>query len=206
MSEKINVFLLTEKRLLREALSRIFGENSDLNLVGALPVSPQIVEEISNSDADVLLASANILTDLHIIPEVLNATPGLRVVLVGMDLDENVFLCAIAAGVLGYVLRDASSLEVADAVRAVARDEAVCPPSLCRVLFDFVAQQQFKPTCLRAKHPYGLSYREQQLVEMMGRGMSNKEIATFLNLSEQTVRIMCTRFFAKRVPATVLKR
>src|ERR1700747_498815 len=111
MSEKINVFLLTEKRLLREALSRIFGENSDLNLVGALPVSPQIVEEISNSDADVLLsdASANILTDLQIIPEVLNATPGLRVVLVGMDLDENVFLCAIAAGGLGFVVRDALS-------------------------------------------------------------------------------------------------
>jgi DNA-binding NarL/FixJ family response regulator len=70
----------------------------------------------------------------------------------------------------------------------VARDEAVCPPSLCRVLFDQVAAPQLEAPCLQARHPFGLTRREQQLVEMMGRGLTNKEIAMQLNLSDQTVK------------------
>ena len=52
-------------------------------------------------------------------------------------------------GVLGYVLKDASSGDVAAAVRSVAKDEAVCPPSLCRVLFEQVAAPQVEPPVSR---------------------------------------------------------
>jgi len=190
MLEKIDVFLVTENRLLREALMRIFGDLSELCLVGATALSPDIVQQVVNSGADVLLSdsSANVLTDLQIIPEARKAKPGLRVVLIGMEADGTTFLRAVRAGVLGYVLKDASSADVAVAVRAVARNEAFCPPALCRALFDYVASPQAQTSCLQAKHPFGLTRREQQLVEIMGRGLTNKEIAMQLNLSEQTVK------------------
>jgi DNA-binding NarL/FixJ family response regulator len=190
MVEKIAVFLLTENRLLREALMRIFGDKSDLCLAGAAAFSPQIVEAVAASGAEVLLSDSGttILTDLQIIPELRAASPRLRVVLIGMDSDPNLFLRAVRAGVLGYLLKDASSMEVASAVRSVARNEAVCPATLCRVLFEWVAAPQLSMTCLQAKHPFGLTRREQQLVEMMGRGLTNKEIALQLSLSDQTVK------------------
>jgi DNA-binding NarL/FixJ family response regulator len=190
MVEKIAVFLLTENRLLREALMRIFGDKSDLCLAGAAAFSPQIVEAVAASGAEVLLSDSGttILTYLQIIPELHAASPRLRVVLIGMDSDPNLFLRAVRAGVLGYLLKDASSMEVASAVRSVARNEAVCPATLCRVLFEWFAAPQLSMTCLQAKHPFGLTRREQQLVEMMGRGLTNKEIALQLSLSDQTVK------------------
>jgi DNA-binding NarL/FixJ family response regulator len=190
MSQRVGVFLLTENRLLREALMRIFGEKSDLSLAGAAAFSPQIVQEVVSSGADVLLSDSglSLFTDLQVIPELRKALPSLRVLLIGMESDASIFLRAVRAGVLGYVLKDASSVDVAAAVRSVARNEAVCPPLLCRVLFDQVAAPQLDVPCLQARHPFGLTRREQQLVEMMGRGLTNKEIAMQLNLSDQTVK------------------
>ena len=190
MLPKIDVFLLTENRLLREALMRIFGEQSDLHLVGATALSPRIVQEVVASKAQVLLSDSamSILTDLQIIPELRKASPELRVVLIGMEAESATFIRAVRAGVLGYVLKDASSVDVAAAIRSVARNDAVCPSALCRTLFDYIAAPQLENTCLQAKHPFGLSRREQQLVDLMGRGLTNKEIATQLNLSEQTVK------------------
>jgi DNA-binding NarL/FixJ family response regulator len=190
MLQKIDVFLLTENRLLREALMRIFGERSELCLVAATALTPDIVQQVAASGADVLLSDsgANVLSDLQIIPELRKVAPQLRVVLLGMEPDAAMFLRAVRAGVLGYVLKDASSADVAVAIRSVARNEAFCPPTLCRALFDYVASPQVQGTCLQAKHPFGLTRREQQLVEIMGRGLTNKEIALQLNLSEQTVK------------------
>ena len=190
MLPKIDVFLLTENRLLREALTRIFGKKSDVCLVGAAGFSPQIVAEVGSSAAEVLLADAgvNMLSDLQIIPELRKACPGLRVVLIGMEPDATTFLKAVRAGVLGYVLKDASSLDVTAAIRSVARNEAVCPPCLCRSLFDYVSTPPSKSKSLQARHPYGLTRREQELVEMMGLGLTNKEIAAHLSISEQTVK------------------
>lgn len=189
MSHRIDVFLLTENRLLREALTRIFGEKSDLSLVGAAPLSPQLVKEVTVTRARVLLSDSGLDSfAVQIIPELRKGLPELRVLLIGMESDSSTFLRAVRAGVLGYLLKDASSTDVAAAVRSVARNEAVCPPSLCRVLFEHVAAPPMEATCLQARHPFGLTRREQQLTEMMGRGLTNKEIATQLNLSDQTVK------------------
>jgi DNA-binding NarL/FixJ family response regulator len=190
MSQRIDVFLLTENRLLREALMRIFGEKSDLYLVGAAPFSPQLVKEVAVTRARVLLSDSglNAFTDLQIIPELRKELPDLKVLLIGMESEASTFVRAVRAGVMGYVLKDASSMDVAAAVRSVAKNEAVCPPALCRLLFEHIASPQSDATCLQARHPFGLTRREQQLVEMMGRGLTNKEIATQLNLSDQTVK------------------
>jgi len=89
--------------------------------------------------------------------------------------------------VTGYLLKDASASDVVTAVRAVARGEAVCPPQLCHILFRFVAQMAKEMPAQNALKP-DLTLRQQQLVSLVAKGLTNKEIAARLNLSEYTVR------------------
>jgi len=88
-------------------------------------------------------------------------------------------------------------MEVAAAVRSVASDEAVCPPSLCLALFERVATQNTHPSNFVIRHNLGLTRREQQLVQMISHGLTNKEIASQLNLSEQTVKNHIHRILRK---------
>jgi DNA-binding NarL/FixJ family response regulator len=117
--------------------------------------------------------------------------------MIGMDADREIFLRAVRDGIVGFVLKDASAMEVAAAVRSVANDEAVCPPTLCLALFERVADQSAQPATFVLKHNLGLTRREQQLVQMIGRGLTNKEIASQLNLSEQTVKNHIHRMLRK---------
>src|SRR5437660_6628664 len=182
--ENISVFILAENRLLREALTRLLNKKTDIRVVGASAFSPQVVGQVAAAAPEVLLSdSAAVgLSDLQLIPEVRTAVPGLKVVMVGMEANRETFLRAVRDGVVGYVLKDASAMEVAAAVRSVAVEEAVCPPVLCLALFEYFAQQNRSLPNFQIKQQLGLTRREQQLVEMIGRGLTNKEIAQELNV------------------------
>jgi len=184
---------------LREALTRILNKKSDLRVVGACSFSPDVVEQVSNTAPDVLLSdsAAIALSDLRLVSEVRAAIPGLKVIMIGMDADQEIFLRAVQEGIVGFVLKDASAVEVAAAVRSVANQEAVCPPSLCLALFERVASQNIHPPSFVIRHNLGLTRREQQLVQMISRGLTNKEIASQLNLSEQTVKNHIHRILRK---------
>jgi two-component system response regulator DevR len=195
----ISVFILAENRLLREALTRLLNKKSDVRVVGACMLSAQVIEQISQAAPDVLLAdfSAIIPPGLQLIPEVRAAVPGLKVVMIGMDADREIFLKAVRDGIAGYVLKDASAAEVATAIRSVANNEAACPPGLCWALFEYVAAERHPAFPFRLRHDLSLTRREQQLVEMIGRGLTNREIASQLNLSEQTIKNHVHRMLRK---------
>ena len=197
--QSIQVFILTENRLLREALARILSKKNDIRIVGASAFSPDVVQQISAVAPDVLLSdsAAVALSDLRLISEVRAAIPGLKVVMIGMDDDPEIFLRAVRDGIVGFVLKDASAMEVAAAVRSVANNEGVCPPSLCLALFERVASQNAHHPSFLIRHNLGLTRREQQLVQMISHGLTNKEIASQLNLSEQTVKNHIHRMLRK---------
>jgi len=196
--EDVHVFILAENRLLREALTRILKKKSDIDVVGASAFAPQLMEQVTAAAPDVLLSDsvAMSLADLRLIPELRAAIPGLKVVMIGMDADRETFLRAVRHGVVGYMLKDASAMEIADAVRCVVDDGAVCSPQLCLALFDHLAQQAKVPS-FHLRNTLGLTRREQQLVQLIGLGLTNKEIASQLNLSEQTVKNHVHRMLRK---------
>ncbi len=190
MSKKIVIFLVAGSQLLREALGHVLGKYADLSVAGAAPFHHDALEQIATSGCEVLLLdslSAS-LTDLQLIRDVVNQMSQVKVLLVGMDENEETFINSIRAGVVGYVLRDASMKDVVAAVRAVAHGEAVCPPRLCLSLFNFVSREYVEVPCARITVRLGLTRRQQQLVPLIAKGLSNKEIASHLNLSEQTIK------------------
>ena len=97
-------------------------------------------------------------------------------------------MAAVRSGVMGYLLKDASAAELVAAVRAVHRGEAVCPPQLCSRLFRFVAHIIEEMPVKRSAPRPDLTIRQQQLMVLVAKGLTNKEIASHLNLSEFTVR------------------
>jgi DNA-binding NarL/FixJ family response regulator len=195
----VQVFILAENRLLREALARILNKKSDIRVVGASAFTPDVVQQIAGTAPHVLLCdSATVaLSELRLILEVRAAMPDLKVVMVGMEAEPGTFLKAVRDGIVGYVLKEASAMEVAACVRAVANGEAVCPPALCMALFEQLANPTPTPATFVFKHDLGLTRREQQLVQMISRGLTNKEIAGQLNLSEQTVKNHVHRMLRK---------
>jgi len=193
------VFLLAENRLLREALLRILSKKDDIRVLGAGSYGPGTLEQIVSTRASVVVLDSvsPVLAERGFVRELHRLNSAIRVVMVGMEAEEAVFLRAVQAGVVGYVLKDASAVEVARTIRAVATGEAVCPAALSVALFQWVARHRPVVPSLHLKNSLGLSRREQELVGLIQQGLTNKEIATRLNLSEQTVKNHVHRMLRK---------
>ncbi|HEX5411815.1 MAG TPA: response regulator transcription factor [Terriglobia bacterium] len=195
----MNIFLLAQNRLLLEALARILRKKSEFLVVHAAAYSSDCVRIIGDSDSEVLLIDSSV-TDafgFQLVQDTLGAMDGLKALMIGMEEDEEMFLKAVTAGAAGYVLKDASAMDVVAAIRAVARGEAICPPRLCRSLFRYVAGTCISLPNMRVKSQLGLTRRQQQLVPLLAQGLTNKEIALQLNLSEQTVKNHIHRMLQK---------
>lgn len=145
---------------------------------------------IESSTCNVLLIDSSVTDEygFQLVRDTVDAMDSLKVVMIGMEEEEDVFLKAVVAGAAGYVLKDASPMDILAAIRSVARNEANCPPNLCLSLFRYVSSSLTSMPSQRVKSELGLTRRQQQLVPMLAQGLTNKEIALQLNLSEQTVK------------------
>jgi DNA-binding NarL/FixJ family response regulator len=195
----IRVFIVAENRLLREALGRIFDKQKDVKIVGTARLCTEALPDMSSTRPEVLLLNpvTSTFSDLDDLQKIPQRSPKPKVVVFGMEEDEKVFLTAVRRGVVGYVLKDAYASDMVAAVRSVARGEAVCPPRLCLCLFTHVAKQTMVVPNPRLHIHLGLTRREQELIPMIAQGLTNKEIAGQLNVSEQTVKNHVHRMMQK---------
>lgn len=189
LSLPARLYVVAENRLLRETLVRLFRKRSEISIVGDTCCSDSAIEDIASAKSDLLLldcfetkhTSDDWLTDLQ------ETTPEIKIILFGMDEDPDIFLRAVRRGVAGYVLKNASATDLLDAVRTVAQGEAVCPAKFCKVLFKTLAAGTTEDKDGRATQ-FDLTQRQRQLMSLVAMGLSNKEIAANLNLSEFTVK------------------
>jgi two-component system NarL family response regulator len=188
-SSSIRALLLIENRLMREALARLFRKRPDLIVVGQTSPADETPPGILKTQCNVLVGDAFLAARLQAGFTAKGGLPAeCKIILVGMEAGEEQFIAAVRSGVTGYLLQDASASDVVAAVRAVFRGEAVCPPQLCSVLFRFVAQMSTEVPLPDSPPKPDLTLRQQQLVSLVAKGLTNKEIASHLNLSEFTVR------------------
>ncbi len=192
LSTQVSVYLLTENRLLRDTLARLLRKRSEINVVGVNRRSETVKDEILSSHCDVVLtdyfdstARSSFLQDVR------DHDPGVKLLLFGMNEDSDVFLKAVFLGICGYLLKDASAAEIVAAVRAAVRGEATCPPSLCMALIQHLSRKGSNK--LETLEPQNddrkaLTPRQLQLIRLVANGLTNKEIAANLNLSQFTVK------------------
>jgi len=192
LSSRVGVYLLSENRLLRDLLARLLSKKPTICVAGVSGSLDTASQEISASRPEIVLTDC--LTgarDESLLRKIFEQDPTIKVVLFGMDESPEAFLKAAYLGAAGYVLKDASASEITTAVDAVAQGEAACPPKLCMNLIQHLAEQSHRGTVAEeqeASGKYSLTHRQLELVSLVAKGLTNKEIAASLNLSEFTVK------------------
>lgn len=116
------------------------------------------------------------------------ANRGINVILLAGPTSDTDFLLYVRAGVRGMLPLDLSGTEIANAVRIVLDGGAVCESGHCAVLFRYFAQEAESFPSATLHRDLGLTRREQQLIPLLTRGLTNKEIANHFSLAEQTVK------------------
>ena len=122
--QAIEVFLLADNRLLREALAKLLNKKSDIRVVAAFAFEPEITKQIDRIRPNVLIldAAAFAIGGLQVVVSARKALPDIKVLMIGMEPNKSTFLHCVRAGVTGYLLKDASAAEIA--ARAMARGAA----------------------------------------------------------------------------------
>jgi two-component system, NarL family, nitrate/nitrite response regulator NarL len=177
------VAIIMEIGLFRDALARAV-RRAGLEVVESGAPVPD-AETLKELEADVVLVDVSRRGGLEALQRIASAAPEIRLLAVAVPDREPDVLACIEAGAAGYVLRDASLEELADAARRAVRDEPLASPHVIATLMRRVA-------ALSAHGRTGglreLTSRELEVVQLIEKGLSNKEIATQLSIAVTTVK------------------
>lgn len=186
----IRVYLVNDNRLLRESVKRLFDATSDIGLVGTAATAATAIEDLSSVSPHIVLLQCNRSEGGYscALQRVKARFSRIKVLMLGMSDDEEDFFTAIRYGATGYLLRDASTDDVLEAVRSLHRNEAVIPKSLSLALVELAAGVRAYPARSAYETAAGLTIRECQVVPLIAAGFTNKQIADRLGISEQTVK------------------
>jgi DNA-binding NarL/FixJ family response regulator len=195
----IRVLLVDDQALFREGLRTLLSVQPGLEVVGEAGHGEEALCRVKELQPQVVLMDLRmpVLGGVEATRRVRAADPRCRViVLTTFDDDEEVF-DALRAGAVGYLLKDAPSEKLVEAIRAAARGESFLQPSIAaKVVAEFNRLSQARPVvCPALLEP--LSERECEVLRQLARGKSNKEIATALNLAEGTVKNHMTNILGK---------
>jgi DNA-binding NarL/FixJ family response regulator len=182
------IFVITANRFFRESLIRLFRSDKGFRVIGAADSSPLLSAQGPRVSPEIVVLRPE-WDDLafRATRAIHEAAPHTKILMIGMEDDQEIFLKAVQAGAEGYLLRDASAKQILAAVHRLEQNAVVCPKHLERALFNHVAKShRTEPT--RPQPARELTPREHQLTSLLAQGLANKEIAGRLNLSLQTVK------------------
>jgi DNA-binding NarL/FixJ family response regulator len=177
MPEKISVLLVDDHSLVRRGFRRILEDEPDMEVAGEAGDGEEAVKLAKQLRPKVVLMDCALphLSGLQATRKILEALPDTLILMLSMHEEETLVRQALDAGAKGYVLKNAVDLELGSAIRRVAAGETVLDARIA------------KTTSLKGERDYGLTQRELEILQFIVDGRSNKEIATQLDLSANTV-------------------
>ena len=202
-NQPIRILLADDQRLMRDGLRILLELEPDLVVVGEAADGETALQAYEELEPDVVLMDIRMpgMDGVEATRRICARWPEARVViLTTFDHDEYIFE-GLRAGALGYLLKDVSGAELAEAVRTVAGGGALIEPSVARkVVAEFARLAATAPgRPAGAGLPEPLSEREQEILGLLAQGLTNREIAARLHLAEGTVKNYVTAILHKLV-------
>ena len=196
----IRVLLVDDQALFREGLETLLSVHKDIQVVGQANNGQEAVEVATKVQPDVVLMDVRmpVLDGVRATHLLKKAQPDCGViVLTTFDDDEYIFE-ALRVGAVGYLLKDVASAQLVEAIRAAARGESILGPSVAaKVIAEFTRVSSMVPSTRMEGLVDPLSERELEILSLIARGDSNKEIANFLYIAEGTVKNHVTHILGK---------
>ena len=199
MSEPIRLLLVDDQRLMREGLRMLLELESGLEIVGEAGDGQAALQAYETLQPDVVLMDVSMpgMDGVEATWRLRERWPDARIViLTTFDDDEYVFE-GLRAGAQGYLLKDVSGHDLAEAVRTVAAGGALIEPSVARKVVAEFARMAPPARAPDTGLPEPLSEREQEILNLLAQGLSNREIAARLNLAQGTVKNYVTTILQK---------
>ena len=194
MSQKIRILIADDHPVLRKGIRTLVESEPDMQLVGEAADGVGAVEMAAQLDADVILMDLvmPVKSGIDAIKEIKAADPDARILVLTSFADDDKVLPAIKAGALGYILKVSAPQELIQAIRDVYRGEPSLQPTIARKLLLNLVDA--KPEEDQADP---LTEREVDVLKLIARGFSNKDIAQALFISEGTTRSYVTNILNK---------
>ena len=192
------VLIADDDDLMRAGLIELLSVEPRIEIVGEASTGRQAVERARRLGPDVVLMDVRMpdLDGIEATAELARAVPQAKVlILTTFEQDDYVF-GALRAGASGFLLKRTRPEELIAAVRTVAAGDSLLSPSVTRLVIDRMAQQPLPELAAEAKLDE-LTRREREVLELIARGLSNREIATELFVEESTVRTHVKRIQMK---------
>jgi DNA-binding NarL/FixJ family response regulator len=199
MGETIGILLVDDQRLIREGLRILLEMEADLRIVGEAADGQAALAAYAEVEPDIVLMDVRMegMDGVEATWRLRERWPDARVIiLTTFDDDEYVFE-GLRAGALGYLLKDVSGRELAEAVRTVAGGGALIDPSVARKVFTEFARVAPPARAPDAGLEEPLSEREREILRLVSLGLSNREIAERLSLAQGTVKNYVTTILQK---------
>jgi DNA-binding NarL/FixJ family response regulator len=183
------VLLVDDHPLVRAGLATLIGSTEDLDLIGEAAGGEQAVTMTTEHEPDVVLMDLSMpgIDGVEATRRILALRPQTHVVVLTSFQDQARVADALAAGAVGYLLKDCDPRDVLSAIRSAAQGHAPLDPRVARALLPSVTP----------KVGDGLSVRETQVLRLVAKGLPNKQIGRALGISERTVKVHVGHLFRR---------
>jgi DNA-binding NarL/FixJ family response regulator len=199
MNDKIRLLLVDDQRLMRDGLRTLLELEDDLRVIAEAENGVQALEQYRENSPDVVLMDIRMpeMDGVEATRRLQEEWPeSLIIILTTFDDDKYIF-DALRAGALGYLLKDVSGAELADAIRTVYQGGALIEPSVARKMVAEFARLTPESYAGVETLIEPLSEREEEILRLLAQGLTNKEIALRIHLAEGTVKNYISGILAK---------
>jgi DNA-binding NarL/FixJ family response regulator len=183
----VTVAIIDDNRVLREGLAALLNRLADIKVVSS---SETDIKLVSEAKPDVVLLDVGLRDDdsLRVSVALIKENPGAKIIVMDLFPVHEEIREFVNAGVAGFVQKDASFDEFVATIRSVADGKKVLPPQMAESLFSQIAKATNGPEDERTLDDVRMTRREREVIELIGEGLSNKEIAKRLNIASHTVK------------------
>jgi NarL family two-component system response regulator LiaR len=194
LAENIRVLIADDHAVVRFGLRALLATEPGIEVIGEAADGIAAVEQVRALRPDVLLLDLLMpgKNGLQVMEELAEAAPAVRILVLTNSADDEHLFPAIKAGALGYLLKESGPHELLTAIRNVAHGESSLHPAVARR----VLQEFARPPAPPAAEEH-LTERETEVLRLVAHGLSNKDVAAQLSLSERTVRSHVSTILAK---------